>query len=104
MLGMVFGPDLFVALLFILIPLCFLGLSIYAIVDVSSHSKVEFYEAGYSKTAWIVVIGFFTLFYGFGCLIAAYYMVAIRPKVVRIALARQGTFTALDRDDRTSAV
>jgi hypothetical protein len=66
MLSMVFGPDLLVVLLLIAVPLCFLGLSIYAVVDVSSHSKAEFYAAGYSKTARIVVIVVFTLFYGFG--------------------------------------
>jgi hypothetical protein len=87
MFGMIFGPDLLVVVLFIFIPVCFLGLSIFALVDVSSHSKVDFYAAGYSRTAWIVVIGAFTLFYGFGCLIAAYYLIAVRPRVLRIEAA-----------------
>ena len=51
MIDAIFGPDLVVAVLFILIPLGFLGLSIWAIVDVSSHSSVDFYAAGYSRTA-----------------------------------------------------
>ncbi|HWD96942.1 MAG TPA: hypothetical protein VG246_11025 [Acidimicrobiales bacterium] len=86
MLGMIFGPDLFVVVLLI-IPLC-LGLSIFAVVDVASHSKEDFFDAGYSKTAWIVVICVFTLFYGFGCLIAAFYLIAVRPKVARIETRR----------------
>lgn len=84
MIGMIFGPDLLIVLLFMFIPFCFLGLSIFAIVDVASHSSVDFYAAGYSKTAWIVTIGVFTLFFGFGCLTAAYYLIAVRPKVLRI--------------------
>jgi hypothetical protein len=84
MLAAVFGPDLLIGLLFLFIPLGFLGLSIYAIVDVSSHSKVDFYVAGYSRTAWIVVIGLLTLLYGFGSLIAVYYLIVVRPKVVRV--------------------
>ncbi len=89
MLGAVFGPDLVVAFLFILIPLCFLGLSIVAIVDICSHSKADFYAAGYSKVAWVVVIGTLTLFYGFGCLDAAYYLIAVKPKVQRIETSRR---------------
>jgi len=89
MIDAIFGPDLVVAVLFILVPLGFLGLSIWAIVDVSSHSSVDFYAAGYSRTAWIVVIGVFTLLYGFGCFIGAYYLIAVRPKVMRVEAARQ---------------
>ncbi len=79
--SMIFGPDI---LIVALIPLFVFGLSIWAIVDVSSHSQRDFYEAGSSKVAWIVVIAVFTFFIGFGCLIAAYYLIAVRPKVRRI--------------------
>ncbi len=89
MLGAVFGPDLLIAVVFLLIPLGFVGLSVVAVVDVCSHSKVDFYAAGYSRTAWVVVIGALTLFYGFGCLNAAYYLIAVRPKVRQIEAARQ---------------
>ena len=87
MIGMIFGPDLLIVVLFILFPSCFLALSIFAIVDVASHSNVDFYAAGYSRTAWIVIIGVFTLFFGFGCITAAYYLIAVRPKVLRIEAA-----------------
>ena len=81
----IFGPDLLIvgAFTFVLF-----GLSIWAIIDVSSHSKRDFYEAGSSKVAWIVVIALFTFFYGFGCLIAIYYLIRVRPKV-RIVEVRQ---------------
>jgi hypothetical protein len=83
-IGEIFGPDLFVVLVVVLALIALLALSIGAIVDVSSHSKRDFYAAGYSKTAWIIVIVLFTFFYGFGSLIAIYYLVQVRPKVLKI--------------------
>lgn len=77
----IFGPDL---LIVAIIPLVLLGLSIWAIVDVSSHSKRDFYEAGSSKVAWIIVISVSTFFYGFGSLIAIYYLIRVRRKVCMV--------------------
>lgn len=79
--GEIFGPNLLVVgfIFFILF-----GCSIWAIIDASSHSKRDFYEAGSSKVAWIVVIAVFTLFFSFGCLIAIYYLIRVRPRVRRI--------------------
>jgi Protein of unknown function (DUF2516)/Phospholipase_D-nuclease N-terminal len=83
--NMIIGPGLlFVAS----IPLVVFGLSIWAIVDVSSHSKRDFYEAGSSKVAWIIVIALFTFLYGFGSLIAIFYLIGVRPKVRKVE-ARQ---------------
>jgi Phospholipase_D-nuclease N-terminal len=65
-----------------------IALSIWAIIDVSSHSKVDFYESGSSKTAWIVVIALFTFIYGFGTFIAIFYLIGVRPKVRRIESRR----------------
>jgi hypothetical protein len=84
----IFGPDLLFVLAVPIVLLVLIGLSIWALVDVSSHSKRDFYEAGSSKVAWIIVIAVFTFFYGFGCLIAIYYLLRVRPKVLRIE-ARQ---------------
>lgn len=81
----VFGPDI---LIVAAVPLVLFGLSIWAIVDVSSHSKRDFYEAGSSKVAWIIVIALFTFFYGFGSLIAVFYLIRVRPQV-RMVEARQ---------------
>ena len=80
----IFGPDLLIVLLIPILILALIGVSIWAIVDVSSHSKRDFYEAGSSKVAWIIVIAFFTLFYGFGAFIALYYLIRVRPKVLNV--------------------
>jgi len=80
----IFGPDLLIVLVVPMVLLAFVGLSIWAIVDVSSHSKRDFYESGSSKVAWIIVIAIFTFFYGFGCFIAIYYLIRVRPKVRKI--------------------
>jgi len=77
----IFGPDLIIVGLFTFV---LFGFSNWAIIDASSHSKRDFYEAGSSKIAWIIVIALFTFFYGFGCLIAIYYLNWVRPKVRRI--------------------
>ncbi|MHB8379762.1 MAG: DUF2516 family protein [Acidimicrobiales bacterium] len=79
--SMIFGPDL---LIIAAIPLVLFGLSIWAIVDVSSHSKGDFYQAGSSKVAWIIVIALFTFFYGFGSFIAIFYLIRVRPKVRKV--------------------
>ena len=82
--GEIFGPDLFVALFVPILLLALLGISIWALVDVSSHSKEDFYSAGSSKVAWIIVIALLTVFYGLGSLIAIYYFLAVRPKVLTV--------------------
>lgn len=83
---MVFGPDLPIVLLVLVVGVGLLAMSIWAIVDISSHSKEDFQEAGSSKVAWITVISVFTVFYGFGTLIAVYYLTRVRPKVTRVSL------------------
>jgi hypothetical protein len=83
-IGEIFGPDILIVLMAPLVLVVLLGLSIWAIVDVASHSKSDFYEAGYSRTAWIIVIAVFTFFYGFGTFIAIYYLIRVRPKVLKI--------------------
>ena len=82
--GEIFGPDILLVLIVPLVLLTLLSLSVWAIVDVASHSKRDFYEAGYSRTAWIIVIAVFTFLYGFGTLTALYYLIRVRPKVLKI--------------------
>jgi hypothetical protein len=94
MLSEIFGPDLFVVPIFLVVVLGLFALAIFAIIDASSHSKEDFYVAGYSKTAWILVIAIATLFSGFGVILAAYYLIAVRPKVRRIE-ATPGARTSL---------
>jgi hypothetical protein len=60
-----------------------IGLPMLEVVDVSLHAKRDFYEAGFSKGAWIVVIALFTFFCVFGCSIA-FYPIRVRPKFRKI--------------------
>ncbi len=78
--SLVFGPDT----LIVFAPLILIALSIWAIVDVSSHSNTDFYEAGYSKTAWIIVIAFLTFVFDCGFFIAIYYLIVVRPKLRKV--------------------
>ena len=82
--GEIFGPDILLVLIVPLVLLTLLSLSVWAIVDVASHSKRDFYEAGYSRTAWIIVIAVFTFFYGFGAFTALFYLIRVRPKVLKV--------------------
>ena len=84
LLSEIFGPNLLIVLFVVIVRIALLGCSIWAIIDVSSHSKQAFYSAGSSKVAWIVVIAIFTVFHGIGSLIAIYYLVRVRPKVRRV--------------------
>jgi hypothetical protein len=96
MLSMIVGPDLLVVLVFLVVIFGLLGMSIFAIVDISSHSREDFYVAGYSKTAWLLVIAIATVCTGFGAIISAYYLIAARPKVLRVESAAR-TYTLAQR-------
>ena len=96
---MIFGPDLLVVLIAFIFVLGFLGISIWAIIDVSSHSKEDFDSAGSSKTVWIILIAVFTVAYGFGSLIAIYYLLRVRPKVLKVEGQALGGGAAIRRSD-----
>jgi hypothetical protein len=74
----VFGPDLLMVVLAMLIGL---EITMWAVIDIASHSQAAFAGAGSSKVAWIIVIVGFTFFMGFGSLLAIYYLVGVRGKV-----------------------
>jgi len=101
---MIFGPDLLVVLIVLIFILGFLGTSIWAIVDVASHSKEDFHSAGSSKTAWIIVIAVFTVFYGCGSLIAIYYLLRVRPKVLKVEGQALGGGAVARRSDAKTTV
>ena len=78
---MIFGPDLLIVLIVILV---LIGVPIWAILDASSRSSEAFHSAGSSKIAWIVAIAVLTLFFGpIGVVLAAIYLVWVRPRVKR---------------------
>ena len=78
--SLIFGPDIFI----VFVPFLLIAISIWAIVDVSSHSNMDFYEAGYSKTAWIIVIALLTFVFDCGFFTAVYYLIRVRPKLHRV--------------------
>ena len=83
MLSDVFGPDLFVALLILIIGLV---VPVWAIVDAATRPSAAFSAAGSSKTMWIVLIVVGWLVTGLiGIILAAVYLVSIRPRVRAVA-------------------
>lgn len=79
MLGDVFGPDLFVVLVVVLVGLV---IPVWAIVDAASRPSAAFAAAGSSKAMWITLIVVFWLVTGLiGFVLACVYLASIRPRV-----------------------
>jgi cbb3-type cytochrome oxidase subunit 1 len=81
LLSAIFGPDLLLIVLFG--GVVGFGCSIWAIIDIASHSEAAFAGAESSKVGWLVVIIAFTFFFGFGFLLAIYYLIGVRRQVIR---------------------
>jgi hypothetical protein len=82
LLGDIFGPDIFVALIALLIGLATLVIPIWAIVDAASRPSGAFAAAGSSKTMWIVIIAVAWVLTGIvGLILGAVYLGNIRPRV-----------------------
>ena len=80
---MVFGPSIgFVGFGLVLAVLAY-ALPIMAIVDVSGKSRVAFYQANSSKTAWIIVLAIGLLLSPLGIFSSAYYFLGVRRRVLR---------------------
>ena len=60
-------------------------LTVWAVVDASSRSRVAFYVAGYNRTAWIVVL-VTAFFFALGAIPATVYLLGARPRVTAAAL------------------
>jgi len=104
-LATVSGPRLQIVLPVLVFVLGLLAVSIWAVVDISSHSKEEFQEVRFSKVAWIVLISISAFLLGFGTLIAVYYLTRVRPKVTRVSLqnpSRQPMSASRDTSPGTS--
>lgn len=81
--AMIFGPDLVVVLLFLVI---FWGLPIWAVVDAASQTSSSFRAAGSSKSFWITLIIVFMFFFApIGIILALVYLLSVRPRVRRYA-------------------
>jgi hypothetical protein len=84
MLGEVFGLDLVLVLLVLIVGLV---VPVWAIVDAASRPSGAFSAAGSSKTMWIVLIVVGWLVTGLiGIILALVYLVSIRPRVRAVAL------------------
>jgi hypothetical protein len=79
MLGEVFGLDLLVVLVFLVVGLV---IPVWAIVDAASRPSGAFAAADSSKTMWIVLIVIGWLVTGLiGIVLAVVYLASIRPRV-----------------------
>jgi hypothetical protein len=80
---MIFGLDLTVVLLFLVL---FWGFPIWAIVDAASQTSSSFRAAGSSKAFWIALIIVFMFFFApIGVILALVYLLSVRPRVRRSA-------------------
>ena len=74
----IFGPELPFGFAGVLI---FWALPIAALVSASSLSRVAFYQAKSSKTAWIVILAVGLLLSPVGFFFALYYFIGVRRRV-----------------------
>jgi len=79
----IFGPDLLIVLVVPMVLLAFVGLSIGRL-STCHRTRSETSMKRLFEGAWIIVIAIFTFFYGFGCFIAIYYLIRVRPKFARL--------------------
>lgn len=82
MIGTVVGLDFLVIALFVVIGL---GIPAWAVVDAISRPTDAFAAAGSSKALWIaLVLGFWFVTGILGVILAGYYLVVIRPRVMAV--------------------
>ena len=58
-------------------------LAVRTIVDVADHTRVAFYAAGYSRSAWLVVLGAGIFLWPAAFVASLVYWLRARPRVVR---------------------
>jgi hypothetical protein len=85
-LALIFGPSGPVTLFLVVVSL---GVPIWAVLDVVSHSRGDFYAAGSSRTAWIAVLVVATIaMEPIGFILSCVYLMSVRHKVRRIELTK----------------
>jgi hypothetical protein len=87
-MALLIGPVFFVYVLALILTAGLGGifLVIWALIDVSSHSRAAFYGAGYNRSAWIVVLAG-SIFLGLAFFPSVAYLAFSRPKVVSVERA-----------------
>ena len=84
MTGEIFGPSVAgFGGAYVLMIFAFWALPIAALVSVASQSRVAFYQAHSSKTAWIVILAVGLPLAPFGFFFALYYFALVRRRVRR---------------------
>jgi hypothetical protein len=82
LLGDIFGPDIFVALVMLVVGLATLVVPLWAIVDAASRPSAAFAVAGSSKAMWIAIIAVAWVLTGIvGLVLGIVYLASIRPRV-----------------------
>ena len=61
-----------------------LALSVWALLDAARRPEWAFSFANRSRTLWVVANGFGILFCGVGVVIAAFYLLKVRPQIAAI--------------------
>ena len=83
MLGEIFGPDLLIVLILLIVGLGGFIVTVWAIVDAAVKPNTAFNVAGSSKGMWISSIAVFYFFTGIvGMILAIVYLASVRPRVV----------------------
>jgi Na+-driven multidrug efflux pump len=78
----IYGPDLLIVLLVLIVAIAALAVPLWAIIDAASRPSGAFQAAGSSKGMWISLIAVFWLFTGIvGVILAIVYLASIRPSV-----------------------
>jgi hypothetical protein len=84
MTGAIFGPSLAgFGGAYLLMVIAFWVGPIAALVSVASQSRVAFYQAHSSKTAWIIILAVGILLSPIGFFFALYYFLLVRRRVRR---------------------
>jgi len=74
------GPELLVLLLILTLSVVPLVIGVLALIDIAGRPEAQFVDAAQSRTTWLVV-GILSLFVPCVFLAAAYYLLAVRPKL-----------------------
>jgi hypothetical protein len=84
MVDVIFGLVInsFFGLGFVVVVLAW-ALQISALVSVASKSKVAFYQANSSKTAWVIILAVGLLIFPVGVFFAGYYFLGVQLRVRR---------------------
>jgi len=74
------GPELLVLLLILALAIVPLAVGVLALIDIAQRPEAQFLDAAQSRTTWLVV-AILSFFVPCVFMAAAYYLLAVRPKL-----------------------